>query len=208
VIRILLADDHAIVRSGLGQLLRTAPDFVVMAEASNGHEVLGLLAAELPDVLLLDVNMPGGPEGSELMRQLRERWPLLPVLVLSMHNEPQVAARMVQAGARGYITKDSDMGRLFAAIRRVAGGGHYMVPELAEQMVFAPVAGAAAHEALSPRETEIFALLAQGQGVNDIALRLGISNKTVSTHKARMMEKLELESTADLVRYALQHRLI
>lgn len=208
MIRILLADDHAIVRSGLVQLLRTAPDFAVIAEAANGHEVMNLIELDRPDVLLLDVNMPGGPEGSELLQRMHERWPTLPVLVLSMHNEPQVAARMVQAGARGYITKDSDMGRLFAAIRRVAGGGRYIVPELAEQMVFAPAAGTAAHAALSPREAEIFALLAQGLGVNDIALRLGISNKTVSTHKARLMEKMNLENTADLVRYALQQGLI
>ena len=208
MIRILVADDHAIVRSGLKQLLQLAPDFEVQAEAANGHEVMQQLETACPDVLLLDVNMPGGPEGSELLQRVLGRWPSLPVLVLSMHDEPQVAARMVQAGAKGYIAKDSDMPRLVAAIRRVAGGGHYIVPELAEQMVFGRPTIQAAHEGLSPRESEIFLLLARGMGVNDIGVQLSISNKTVSTHKARLMEKLGLESTADLVRYALQHRLI
>ena len=211
MIRILVADDHAIVRSGLGQLLQLAPDFQVVGEAANGHEVLERLATALPDILLLDVNMPGGPEGAELIRQVRERWPALPLLVLSMHDEPQVAARMVQAGAHGYVTKDSDMERLVAAVRRVAGGGRYIVPELAEQMVFAGASAPVAprpHEALSPREADIFLRLARGQGVNDIAADLGISNKTVSTHKARLMEKLGLGTTTDLVRYALQHHLI
>lgn len=208
MIRLLLADDHAIVRSGLRQLLSLAPDIRVLAEAVDGASVLEALRAELPDVVILDINMPG-LSGPDLIARIRSHWPALPVLVLSMHNEAQVAARVLKAGASGYVTKDSEMDVLLAAIRKVAAGGRYIVPELAEKLVFDVSLGSERqpHGLLSDRELEVFQLLAAGKGVNEIAEQLCISNKTVSTHKTRLMEKMNLGSTAELVRYALAHGL-
>ncbi len=209
MIRLLLADDHAIVRSGLKQLFSLAPDLRVVAEAADGAAVLDALRAELPDLLLLDINMPG-LSGPDLIARIKSHWPALPVLVLSMHNEAQVAARVLKAGASGYVTKDSEMEVLIGAIRRVAGGGKFIVPELAEKLVFdVSLSGAGApHAALSDRELEVFNLLVAGKGVNEIADLLCISNKTVSTHKTRLMEKMNVTSTAELVRYALQNGLL
>jgi len=209
MIRLLIADDHAIVRSGLKQVFAMAPDLQVMGEAVNGAEVLDSLRQQLPDLLLLDINMPG-LSGPDLIARIRAHWTKLPILVLSMHNEAQVAARVLKSGANGYVTKDSEMEVLLGAIRRVAGGGKFIAPELAEKLVFDLSLGsdAAPHSTLSDRELEIFHLLAAGKGVNEIARQLCISNKTVSTHKTRLMEKLNVESTAELVRYALQHGLI
>lgn len=209
MIRLMIADDHAIVRSGLRQLLSLAPDIVVQAEAMDGAQVLEGLRRELPDLLLLDVNMPG-LSGPDLIVRIRSHWPELPVLVLSMHNESQVAARVLKAGASGYVTKDSEMEVLLGAIRKVAAGGKYIVPELAERLVFdvSLSSDRLPHQTLSEREMEVFRLLVAGQGVNDIAAQLCISNKTVSTHKTRLMEKLNVGSTADLVRYAMQHKLL
>ena len=208
MIRLMIADDHAIVRSGLRQLLSLAPDISVGAEAVDGAQVLEGLRQQRPDLLLLDINMPG-LSGPDLITRIRSHWPTLPILVLSMHNEPQVAARVLKAGAHGYVTKDSEMEVLLGAIRRVAGGGRYIVPELAEQLVFDrnTESDQPPHASLSDRELEVFRLLVQGKGVNEIADQLCISNKTVSTHKTRLMEKLNLHSTADLVRYALTHQL-
>ena len=209
MIRLLLADDHAIVRSGLRQLLSLTPDLQVQAEAVDGAQVLESLRRELPDLLLLDINMPG-QSGAELIVRIKSHWPTLPILVLSMHNEAQVAARVLKAGASGYVTKDSELDVLLGAIRKVAAGGKFIVPELAERLVFdvSLGSGQAPHAALSDRELEVFRLLVAGRGVNEIAASLSISNKTVSTHKTRLMEKLNLGSTAELVRYAVEHRLL
>jgi DNA-binding NarL/FixJ family response regulator len=210
MIRLMIADDHAIVRGGLRQLLSLVPDIEVQAEAVDGAQVLEGLRRELPDLLLLDVNMPG-LSGPDLITRVKSHWPTLPILVLSMHNEGQVAARVLKAGASGYVTKDSEMEVLLAAIRKVAGGGKFIVPELAEKLVFDMSLGGGdqlPHQSLSDRELEVFRLLVAGLGVNDIATQLCISNKTVSTHKTRLMEKLNLGSTAELVRYALQHGLL
>lgn len=208
MIRLMIADDHAIVRSGLRQLLSLAPDIQVEAEAVDGSQVLDHLRQGLPDLLLLDINMPG-LSGPDLIARIKSHWSALPILVLSMHNEPQVAARVLKAGASGYVTKDSEMEVLLGAIRRVAGGGRYIVPELVERLVFERnnEGDRPPHTLLSDRELEIFRLLVQGKGVNEIADQLCISNKTVSTHKTRLMEKLNIHSTADLVRYALAHQL-
>lgn len=209
MIRLMIADDHAIVRSGLRQLLSLAPDLRVEAEAVDGAQVLDGLRASTPDLLLLDINMPG-LSGPDLITRIKAHWPTLPILILSMHNEPQVAARVLKAGASGYVTKDSEMEVLLGAIRKVAGGGKFIVPELAERLVFdvSLSSDRLPHQTLSERELEVFRLLVAGQSVNDIAEQLCISNKTVSTHKTRLMEKLNLGSTADLVRYAMQHKLL
>ncbi len=208
MIRLMIADDHAIVRSGLKQLLSLAPDITVESEAADGKQVLEGLRHGLPDLVLLDLNMPG-TSGPDLIARIRSHWPSLPILVLSMHNEPQVAARVLKAGAHGYVTKDSELDVLLTAIRRVASGGRYIVQELAEQLVFDRSANddRPVHTLLSDRELEILRLLVQGRSVNEIADQLCISNKTVSTHKARLMDKMNLHTTADLVRYAMAHPL-
>jgi DNA-binding NarL/FixJ family response regulator len=206
MIELIIADDHAIVRSGLKQIFALAPDIKVACEAVNGGEVLEQLRRVRVDLLLLDLNMPG-ISGANLIARVKSHWAELPVLVLSMHNEPQVAVRALKAGANGYITKDCEPDILLAAIRKVAAKGKYIAPEIAEKMVFdiTSTAQRPLHSYLSDREHEIFRLLVAGKSVNEIATQLAISNKTVSTHKMRLMEKLNLSSMADLIRYAMQH---
>jgi len=209
MIRILITDDHAIVRSGLKQIFQQVADFEVVAEASNGGELLERLSRSVPDVLLMDLDMPG-ISGSELIARIRVSWPGLALLVLSMHNEPAVAMRALKAGASGYITKDCDLNILLPAIRAVATGKKFIMPGMAEQMVFEDTSASqhAPHFSLTDREMQVFTLLVAGSSVNDIASQLCVSNKTISTHKAKMMEKLNISSVAALVRYALQHALV
>lgn len=209
MIRLLIADDHAIVRGGLKQIFALVPDFEVVGEAVNGAEVLERLRQLQFDLLLLDINMPG-VSGPDLIARVKAQQASLPILILSMHNETQVAARVLKAGANGYITKDSEPDILVAAIRKVAAGGKYIVPELAEKMVFDVTSPGEQlpHMQLSNRELEVFRLLTTGKSVNDIAEALCISNKTVSTHKVHLMDKLKLSSMAELMRYAMQHDLL
>ncbi len=204
MIRILLCDDHALVREGLKQLFSLTSDIVVAAEAANGIQVLDALRRDRFDLVLLDMTMPG-VSGPELITRILNLDFHPPILILSMHNEPQIARRALAAGAAGYLTKDNNPDVLLAAVRKVAGGGRYLDPPLAEAMVFESTAPS--HETLSERELQVFALLARGLGVNDIAARLSISNKTVSTHKARLMEKMGFTCNADLVRYAVSHEI-
>jgi DNA-binding NarL/FixJ family response regulator len=210
MIRLVLADDHAIVRSGLTQIFSVLPDLEVVAEATNGAEVLQALHAHRAlDLVLLDLNM-AGISGADLISRIKVHRPHLPILVLSMHNEPQVATRMLRAGANGYITKDCNPDILLLAMRKVAAGGKYIVPELAEKMVFdvTPDDGRPLHTLLSERECEVLRQLTLGRGVKEIALQLSISNKTVSTYKVRLMEKLQLTNMAELMRYAMDHGLL
>jgi DNA-binding NarL/FixJ family response regulator len=209
MIRIIIADDHAIVRGGLRQIFALVPDFSVVAEAANAREVLAQLQVAAFDLLLLDLNMPG-TTGTALLARVRALHPDLPVLVLSMHNEPQLVARAIKAGANGYITKDCEPAILLAAIRKVAARGKYISPELAQNMAFAalPVASGAPHSLLSEREQEVFRRLIAGRAVHEIALDLGISSKTVSTHKVRLLEKMNLGSLVELLRYAMEHELL
>lgn len=207
MIRLLLADDHALVREGLKQLFALTPDIVVADEAINGAQVVEAVERERFDLILLDITMPG-VSGSELISRLRASVEPPPVLVLSMHNEPQIVRRSLAAGAAGYLTKDNDPAILLAAIRKVAAGGRFLDPSLAEATAFEsaqPDQSRPLHAALSERELQVFSLFAKGHTVNDIAERLAISNKTVSTHKARLMEKMGFASNADLVRYAIIH---
>ena len=209
MLHILIAEDHALVRSGLRQLFATASDIRVVGEAVDGGQVLSSYRSLSFDVLLLDLNMPG-LSGVELIARLKSEYPRIPILVLSMHNTVQVASKALKAGANGYLTKDSDPELLMMAVRKVAAGGNFMDPALAEKMLFdAPVASdGVLHDRLSERELQVFLQLVQGTSVNEVAERLNISNKTVSTHKARIMEKLMASSNADLVLYAVEHRLI
>jgi len=209
MIRILIADDHAIVRQGVRQILGLASDLVLVGEAKNGWEVLEHLRADLPDLLLLDMTMPG-PNGVELVKRVREAMPRLPILVLSMHGERQVAGRAIKAGASGYLTKDSEPEVLISAIRQVAAGAHYVDPGVAAKLLFEPSVdeSGACHDLLSDREYQVFLMLVRGRGVNDIAEELNLSAKTVSTHKFRLMQKLGIDNISDLVRYALKHELL
>lgn len=208
MIHLFIADDHAIVRSGLKQIFAMAPDVRVIAEASNGSEVIDGLRVHEPDLLLLDMNMPG-ISGPDLIARIRAQRPSLPILVLSMHNEAQLAKRALRAGANGYATKDCEPMTLLAGIRKVASGGKFIAPEMAEKMVFDIhiKSDEPSHTRLSDRELEVFHLLVAGLGVNDIAEKICISNKTVSTHKVRLMEKLQVTNLAELVMYAVEHNL-
>jgi DNA-binding NarL/FixJ family response regulator len=209
MIRILIADDHAIVRGGLKQLFAMVKDVVVAGEAVNGMQAIEFLRRTPVDLALLDLTMPG-MSGIDLITRLRSVFPDLPILVLSMRNEPQVVRQVLKAGASGYLTKDSEPEMLVVAIRKAAAGGRFIDPTLAEQLVFdidqpgiAPL-----HEQLSAREAQILALLARGRSVNDIAADLMISNKTVSSHKAHLMQKMNFMNNAELVRYAILHGLV
>jgi DNA-binding NarL/FixJ family response regulator len=208
MINILIADDHAIVREGLKKLFAMARDMQVVGETVNGGQLLEALRRDNIDLVLLDMTMPG-ISGVNLISRIRAQDQKIPILVLSMHNEPQIARRALSAGASGYITKDSEPETLMVAIRKVAAGGRFIDPELAEMMAFET--GAASqrppHELLSERELDILRLLVQGLTVNEIAEQLVISNKTVSTHKARLMQKMNFRNNAEMVRYGLDHGL-
>jgi DNA-binding NarL/FixJ family response regulator len=203
MIRILLADDHKIVRDGLRRILAAHPDLDVSGEAPNGDEALALVKANEYDLAVLDMSMPG-LSGIDLVKRLKIERPKLRILVLSMHGEAQYAARALKAGASGYLGKDSAAELLVSAIRKIAAGGVYIGEATATSLVAAEQQG---HQKLSDREFEVLRLLADGKSPTDIAAQLHLSVKTVSTHKARMLEKLGLKSTADLVRYALENRL-
>ncbi len=207
--RILIADDHAIVRDGLRRILESAAGLAVAGEAVNGDEVMARVRAGGFDLLLLDMSMPG-KSGIELIKWVKATRPELALLVLSMHQEDQYAVRAIRAGAAGYVTKEAASAQLVTAIRKVADGGLYISPGVAEQLALTlrPHAADLPHQSLSDREYEVFGLLVEGASVSDIAARLHLSGKTVSTHKARILEKMGMTSVADLVRYAMEHKLI
>ncbi len=209
MIKVLIADDHVVVRNGLKQLFSAMGDVAVAGEAASGEELLEALGSTTADLVLLDLTMPG-LSGINLVARIHALYPKQHVLVLSMHNELQVAKRVLQAGATGFVTKGSEQETLMSAIRKVAAGGRFVDPGIAEQMMFEkPLHGdAAPHERLSERELIILKLFARGRSVNEIAAELFISNKTVSTHKARLMQKLNFQSNAELVRYAADQGLI
>ena len=209
MIRIVVADDHTIVREGLKQILGAQADFQVVAEASDGHEALKRVRELEFDVLLLDMSMPG-KSGVELIKQVKAEKPKLRILILSMHEEHQYAVRAIRAGAAGYLTKESASAQLVTAIRKVAGGGAYISSEVAEQLALGamPDAQGPPHAALSDREFQVFRMIAEGKSVSDIAERLSLSAKTVSTRKANLMQKMNLDTTGELIRYAIAHGLV
>ncbi len=208
MIRIVLADDHAIVREGLKRIVQSVPDFEVVGEAGDGSEVLRLVREAEFDLLVLDLSMPGR-SGMELIKQVKSLKPRLRVLVLSMHQESQYAVRAIKVGASGYLTKESAPAQLEQALRKIAAGGAWVSADVAQQLALGAMPGsqAAPHEALSSREFEVFQMLAAGQSVTGIGARLSLSVKTVSTHKANLMHKLGLNNSSELVRYAIKHGL-
>lgn len=208
MIRIVIADDHTIVREGLKQLLATDPDIEVVGEARDGNEAMQLARSTPFDVLLIDISMPGR-NGLEVIRQIKAEKPKLRIMVLSMHEEHQYAVRAIRSGASGYLTKDSASTQLITALRRVAAGGAYITPEVAEQLALGamPHAEHAPHTTLSDREFQVLRMLAAGHTVSDVAAKVNLSVKTISTHKARLMQKLGVATNTELLRYAIQHRL-
>lgn len=209
MIRVLLADDHAIVRAGLKEILAETGDIVVAGEAANGQEVIAQVRTREFDVAVLDLSMPGR-SGIELIRQVKSERPRLRVLVLTMHAEDQYAVRALKAGASGYLTKESAADQLVAAIRRIAAGGAYVTPETAERLALeaSTPSATAPHARLSDREFQVLLMIARGASVTEIARALSLSVKTVSTHKSRILEKMGLANQAELIRYALEHKLL
>jgi len=204
MIRILIADDHNIVRDGLKRILAAHGDLDVTAEAASGDEMLGLVKANDYDIVMMDMSMPG-LSGIDLIKRLKIEKPKLRILVLSMHGEQQYAARALRAGASGYLNKDSAAEMLVGALRKIAAGGVHIGDAAAASLM---ASEKAPHEALSDREFEVLRLLVEGLGPTEIGEKLHLSVKTVSTHKTRILEKLNLGSTAELVRFALEHKLL
>lgn len=208
MIRIVIADDHSIVREGLKRIVSSIEGMEVTGEAGNGTEVMQRVRELAFDVLVLDLSMPGR-SGMELIKLIRAEKPQLRILVLSMHQELQYAVRAIKNGASGYLTKESAPGQLEQAIRKVASGGAFISAEVAEQLALGAMPGSEAvpHEGLSNREFEVLQLLVAGVSMTDIATRLNLSVKTVSTHKTNLMQKMGLQNQSELIRYALKHGL-
>ncbi len=209
MIRLLIADDHTIMREGLKRILEGADDIDVVGEAVDGFEVLAQVRKGGFDLLMLDLSMPGR-SGVELIRQIKDEAPRLPILILTMHEEEQYAIRAIRAGARGYLTKESAGTQLLSAIRKVASGRPYISNEVAEQLAMdaMPSDDDYPHKKLSDREFEVFSLLVSGKTITDIADLLHLSAKTVSTHKTRILHKMAMHSLAELVQYAVACRLL
>jgi two-component system invasion response regulator UvrY len=209
MIRIVIADDHALIREGVKKILRRQPDLKIIGDAGNGSELLGILRDAEPDLLILDISLPGR-SGIDLLGDIRKLRPALRVLVLSMHEEERFAVRVLKSGAAGYVCKSTAAEELVAAIRKVVAGGRYVSPAVAEILAgqLNDPAGQAAHEQLTNRELQILTMIGAGKAVKQIASELGISINTVATHRARILKKMDLQSSAALVRYAVEHSLV
>jgi DNA-binding NarL/FixJ family response regulator len=207
-LRLLIVDDHAIVREGLVRVLEASEPGWSVLEASNGFQALELLRREPVDLLIADLSMPG-MSGLDLIRRVKSEFPRLPVLVLSMHAEEQFALRAFKAGANGYVTKDGAPAELVSAVRKVATGGAYVTPSLAEQVVMQLHGGVPERPlaSLSDRELEVLRRIVAGQRLTDIADALHLSIKTISTHKRRIQDKLQLPSMAALIRWGMDNGL-
>lgn len=209
MIRALVADDHAVVRRGLKDLLRESGDIVVEGEATNAQEVLDQIRKRTWDVLVLDINLPDR-SGLDLIGEVKRERPDLPILVLTIYAEEQFAVRALRSGASGYVTKESAPEELIHAVRKVVGRGRYVSPGVAERLALwvDDTANKPPHETLSEREFQIFRILASGRTVGHAAEELNISVKTVSTYRARVLEKMKLKTNAELTLYAVRNRLI
>jgi two-component system, NarL family, invasion response regulator UvrY len=207
--RVVIADDHTVVRRGLADVITEAMDLEVAGEAASGDDLLALLRQGVPDIVVLDLNMPG-LSGLDLIKQLRAEFPELPLLVLSMHPEDQYAVRVLRAGVSGYLTKETAETDLVTAIRRVASGGRYLTPVMAEALLshLDTPSAEAPHLALSDREFQVLRLIASGKPVGVISDELALSVKTVSTYRTRLLQKLGLKNNAELMRYALDNGLV
>ncbi|MFH1853413.1 MAG: response regulator transcription factor [Candidatus Neomarinimicrobiota bacterium] len=209
MIKILIADDHPIVRAGLKQLIGETSDITVVGEAEDGFRVEQLLAVTQPDILVLDLSMPGR-DGLDILKQVKPLYPNLQVLVLSMHAEDQYAIRVLKAGAAGYLNKNKAPEELIAAIRRVSTGHKYISAAVAERLAMDldVSRGQALHELLSDREIQVLKLIASGRTISEIAGELFLSVKTISTYRSRVLQKLHLRTNAELTHYAIRNHLV
>ena len=209
MINILIADDHAVVRKGLRQILTETPDLRVAGEAVDGEDVLEKVEKNSYDVIVLDISMPG-MSGLDALKRLNTEHPDLPVLVLSIYSEDQYALRVLKAGASGYLTKESAPGELVSAIRKVAKGGKYVSAYLAEKLAFGLTAPANVnpHENLSDREMQVLCMIASGKTISEIGKEISLSVKTVSTYRRRILTKMKLKNNAELTHYAIRNNLI
>lgn len=204
---VIIADDHALFRSGISEIMAASGGFNLIGEAANGSELIELMRHQQPDVVLMDMFMPG-ISGVELVDRVHTLYPSVPIVVLTMLDETEPALRAIKAGAHGYITKNSPPFEMIEAVKKVAAGGKYIDHGLAERMLFDFKESDAPHSSLTDRELEIFNRLIQGKTVNEIASELCISNKTVSTHKFHVLEKMKMKSAVDLAKYAVMHGLM
>jgi len=209
MIKILIADDHAIVRKGLKQILADAPDIASIDEASSGQEALKKVRENNYNMVLLDISMPG-MSGVDVLKQLKTERPKLPVLILTMHPEDQYAVRILKAGASGYLTKESAPDELIAAIQKVWRGGRYISPSLAEKLAcdLDSTAMQPLHETLSDREYQIMTMLASGKSTKEIAHELSLGMPTVSTYRFRILLKMKLKNNAELINYVIKNNLL
>ena len=209
MVKLLIADDHALLRRGLRQIIDENPDFRVVAEAANGNEALRLLREQLVDVVLLDITMPDR-NGIDVLKQIRREFGKLPVLMLTMHAEDEFGVRALKAGASGYLTKDAAPALLVSAIRQVAAGRKYISAALAEELAERVGGGIteSPHETLSDREFQTLRFIASGKSLSEIAFALSLSPKTISVYRSRLLDKLKLRNNAELMRYAMENRLV
>jgi DNA-binding NarL/FixJ family response regulator len=209
MVKILIADDHPIVRKGLKEILAEHPDMKVLGEAQNSQEVLNLIRKENWDVVVLDITMPGR-DGLDVLKDMKKVRPKLPVLVLSIHPEEQYGVRALKAGASGYLTKESAPDRLVSAIRKILERGKYVSPSLAEKLAFdlERDTDRLPHEGLSDREYQVLALIASGKPVGEIGRELSLSAKTISTYRSRILGKMGMKNNAELIQYAIRNKLV
>jgi len=209
MIKVLIADDHPVVRMGLKLILKNEPDILVEYEAKTAKETISYVKKEKFNIVLLDISMPDR-SGLDVLTQLKKQYPELPVLILSMHSEDQYAIRVLKAGAAGYMTKDSAPDELVKAVRKVTSGGRYVSPSLAEKLAFdlTNQFDKSLHESLSDRELQVMCMIADGKTITEISNELYLSVKTVSTYRARILKKMNMKSNADLIRYSIENKFV
>ena len=209
MINVLIADDHALIREGLKKILNAEPDMTVVGEANNVVELFKALERPVANIVLLDITMPG-ESGLDALKELRQKYSHVPVLILSFHPEHRFAVRALKAGAAGYLTKESAAEEVVQAIRKVVGGGKYVSAALAEQLAteLDDASGKPLHETLSDREFQVMRLIAAGKRSSEIAEELAVSVNTINTYRMRIFEKMKMQSNVELSRYAVEHGLI
>ena len=207
-IKVIIADDHPLFRRGLKNAFSETPDIEVVDESESGDDLLKKIPGSNLNVILMDVAMPG-KTGLDLLKQLRDEQPKLPVLVLTVYPEEHYAVRYFKAGASGFITKESSTDQIYAAVRKVANGGKFASPEITEKLAFDfGKSDRPLHENLSDREHQVFMMLAEGESPTDIGKILSLSVKTISTHRSRILDKMQMKKNAELIHYAISHRLL
>jgi DNA-binding NarL/FixJ family response regulator len=207
-IKVIIADDHPLFRRGLKHAFAETPDIEVVDEAETGEDLLEKVRGMDLNIVLLDISLPG-KGGLEILKQIREDCPKLPVLILTVYPEEHYAVRFFKAGASGFITKESSTDQIYHAVRKVAGGGKYASPEITEKLAFDfTKSDRPAHERLSDREHQVFMMLAEGGSPTEIGKELSLSVKTISTHRSRILDKMEMKKNAELIHYAISQNLI